>query len=174
MLPGVPQDAQEIPRIGAAIRAARNARGWSTREAAKRLGLSVRFLNELERGKATARLDKVVQALQGLGLQLAIAPVAARDARARVLAQRPLLEAIAAKHGVRRLSLFGSAARGEAMAQSDLDFLVELEDGRSLVDLVGVKQDLEALFGRPVDAFTRASLKPQILASARADLVRVL
>jgi len=73
-----------------------------------------------------------------------------------------------------RIVLFGSAARGEAMAESDLDFLVELEDGRSLVDLVGVKQDLEALFGRPVDAFTRASLKPRVLASARADLVRVL
>jgi predicted nucleotidyltransferase len=161
-------------RIGDPVRAARNARGWSTREAAKRLGLSVRFLNELERGKATARLDKVVQALAGLGLRLAVVPAEMPDTRAQVLAQKPLLEAIAAKHGVRRLSLFGSAARGEAVAQSDLDFLVELEDGRSLVDLVGVKHDLEALFGRPVDAFTRASLKPQVLASARADLVRVL
>ena len=165
---------QSVSRIGAEIRAARKARGWSTRAAAARLGLSVRFLNELERGKSTARLDKVVQALQGLGLQLAIVPIAAPDARAHVLARKPLLEAIAAKHGVRTLSLFGSAARGEAMAESDLDFLVELEDGRSLVDLVGVKQDLEALFGRPVDAFTRASLKPQVLASATADLVRVL
>jgi uncharacterized protein len=160
--------------IGVQVRAARNARGWSTREAAKRLGLSVRFLNELERGKTTARLDKVVQALGGLGLELVVLAAEPAAARAQVLARKPLLEAIAAKHGVRRLSLFGSAARGEAMAQSDLDFLVELEDGRSLVDLVGVKQDLEALFGRPVDAFTPASLKPQILASARADLVRVL
>jgi hypothetical protein len=75
---------------------------------------------------------------------------------------------------VRSLSLFGSAARGETNAGSDLDFLIELEKGRSLVDLVGVKHDLEALFGRPVDVFTPNSLKPRILAAARGDLVRVL
>jgi predicted nucleotidyltransferase len=159
--------------IGVALREARKARGWSLRAAAKRLTVSVRFLDELERGKATARLDKVVQALAGLGLELAVLPKAA-GAREQVLARKPLLKAIAAKHGVRSLALFGSAARGEAGAASDLDFLVELEEGRSLVDLVGVKQDLEALFGRPVDAFTRASLKPGVRAAARADLLRVL
>ena len=161
-------------RIGVEVRAARKARGWSTRVAAGRLGLSVRFLNELERGKATARLDKVMQALAGLGLELAVVPKEAPGSREQVMARKPLLKAIAAKHGVRELSLFGSAARGEAGAESDLDFLVELEEGRSLVDLVGVKQDLEALFGRRVDAFTRASVKPGVLAAARADLFRVL
>jgi hypothetical protein len=163
-----------VGRIGAEVRAAREARGWSTRVAAERLGISPRFLNELERGKATARLDKVAQALDGLGLDLAIVPKPGASLREQVLAQRPLLRAIAAAHGVRRLSLFGSAARGQANTRSDLDFLVELEEGRSLVDLVGVKQDLEALFGRQVDAFTSASLKPQVLAAAKGDLVRVL
>ena len=163
-----------VGRIGAEVRAARKQRGWSTRAAAERLGLSVRFLNELERGKATARLDKVVQALDGLGLEFAVIPKQPAGLREQVLARKPLLEAIAAKHGVRALSLFGSAARGKAGAESNLDFLVELQEGRSLVDLVGVKQDLEALFGRPVDAFTRASLKPRVLAAAKADLVRVL
>ncbi|MEK6243638.1 MAG: nucleotidyltransferase domain-containing protein [Pseudomonadota bacterium] len=163
-----------IGSIGVKVRAARMLRGWSMRTAAQRLGLSVRFLNELERGKATARLDKVVQALQGLGLDIAVVPGRQAGPREQVLARKPLLRAIAAAHGVRVLSLFGSAARGTAKAQSDLDFLVELEEGRSLVDLVGVKQDLEALFGRPVDAFTRASLKPGVLAAAKADLVSVL
>jgi predicted nucleotidyltransferase len=163
-----------VSGIGAAVRAARKARGWSLRGAAERLGVSVRFLDELERGKATARLDKVLQALAGVGLEIAVVPKESGDLKQQVLARKALLIAIAAKHGVRGLSLFGSAARGEAGAQSDLDFLVELEDGRSLVDLVGVKQDLEALFGRPVDAFTRASLKPGVLATAKADLVRVL
>ena len=161
-------------RIGIQVRAARTARGWSTRAAAERLGLSVRFLNELERGKATARLDKVMQALAGLGLELAVVPKEAPGSREQVMARKPLLKAIAAKHGVRELSLFGSAARGEAGAESDLDFLVELEEGRSLVDLVGVKQDLEALFGRRVDAFTRASVKPGVRAAVQADLFRVL
>lgn len=165
---------ESVVRLGAQVRAARKGRGWSTRVAAARLGLSVRFLSELERGKATVRLDKLTQALDGLGLQLTVAPRQAAAPREQVLARKPLLRAIAAAHGVRSLSLFGSAARGKAKADSDLDFLVELEDGRSLVDLVGVKHDLEALFGRPVDAFTRASLKPGVLATAQADLIRVL
>ena len=124
--------------------------------------------------RSTARLDKVVQALGGLGLELAVVARPAAGMREEVLSRKGLLRAIAAAHGVRSLSLFGSAARGQARASSDLDFLVELEDGRSLVDLAGVKQDLEALFGRPVDAFTPTSLKPGVLATARADLVRVI
>ncbi|MCC6212815.1 MAG: nucleotidyltransferase domain-containing protein [Burkholderiales bacterium] len=160
--------------IAATLRETRMARGWSLRAAAAQLGVSVRFLHELERGKASVRLDKLVQVLEGLGLALKLAPRQAVDPRDEVRARKPLLKAIAAKHGVRSLALFGSAARGEAGAASDLDFLVEMEDGRSLVDLVGVKQDLEALFGRPVDAFTRASLKPGVRATAQADLLRVL
>jgi len=165
---------RSIFRIGAQVRAVRTERGWSTRVAAKRLGLSLRFLNELERGKATARLDKVLHALRGLGLDIEVVARRKSGLRAQVKTQRPLLRAIAAAHGVRALSLFGSAARGEARAGSDLDFLVELNHGRSLVDLVGVKHDLEALFARPVDVFTRRSLKPAVLAAARADLVRML
>jgi hypothetical protein len=161
-------------RIGAEVRAARTRRGWSTRVAAERLGLSARFLNELERGKATARLDKVMHALKGLGLDLAVVPKRTVGLREQVTARKPLLRAVAKAHGVRAMWLFGSAARGTARAASDLDFLVELDEGRSLVDLVGVKQDLESLFGRSADVFTRASLKPGILATAEADLVRVL
>ena len=144
------------------------------RVAAQRLGLSVRFLSELERGKATARMDKVQRALAGLGLMLEVAPLRNPATSGVVLAQKRLLRAIARAHGVRSMSLFGSAARGEAGPASDLDFVVELEEGRSLVDLVGVKHDLEALYNRPVDVSTRGSLRPHVLASAKRDLVRVL
>lgn len=161
-------------QIGARVQAARKSRGWSTRVAALRLRLSARFLNELERGKATARLDKVLHALRGLGLDLEIVARRRSGLREQVKIQRPLLRTIAAAHGVLRLSLFGSVARGKARAGSDLDFLVELEGGRSLVDLIAVKYDLELLFSRPVDVFTRRSLKPAVLAAARADLVRLL
>lgn len=58
---------------------------------------------------------------------------------------------IAARHGARSVRVFGSAARGDSGPSSDVDFLVELEDGRSLFDLVGLKQDLEKTLGRPVD-----------------------
>ena len=58
---------------------------------------------------------------------------------------------IASQHGARNVRVFGSTARGEAGPDSDVDFLVEFEDGRSLMDLSGLWQDLEALLGRRVD-----------------------
>ena len=51
----------------------------------------------------------------------------------------------AAAHGARNIRVFGSTARGEAHAGSDLDLLITLEPGRSVLDLVAIKQDLEDL-----------------------------
>lgn len=134
----------------------------------------MRFLQELEAGKSTARLDKVAQVLRGLGLALEVAPAGGVALRVQVLARRALLATLAAAHGVRAMSLFGSAARGEAGPESDLDVLVELDRGRSLLDLLGFENDLEALFGRRAEVFTARTLKPRVLAKARRDLVRVL
>ncbi len=167
------KSGQAIRSIGARLREARRGRGWPLRAAAKRLGVSVRFLNELERGKATARLDKVLQALGGVGLDLGVRPAREPALREQVLGRKRLLRTIASAHGVRRVSLFGSAARGKTGPQSDLDFLVELDRGRSLLDMLSLKHDLELLFGRKVDVFTAGTLKPRVLASSRRDFVRV-
>ena len=59
--------------------------------------------------------------------------------------KRQEILAIAAKHGAYNVRVFGSVARGEADAASDVDILVELEPGRSLFDLGGVLMDLENL-----------------------------
>lgn len=59
--------------------------------------------------------------------------------------------AIAAKHGAYNVRVFGSVARGEANAKSDVDFLVELEPGRNLLDRIALIQELEGLLGRKVD-----------------------
>ncbi len=69
---------------------------------------------------------------------------------------------IAAEHGARQVSIFGSVARGEATKDSDLDLLVRLDPGRSLLDLVAIKQDLEEMLGCEVDVVTEASLRPYI------------
>ncbi len=66
---------------------------------------------------------------------------------------------IASRHGAKNLRVFGSVARGEAGPESDVDFLVELEPGRSLLDLGGLLMDLEALLGRPVDVVTKGGLR---------------
>ena len=69
---------------------------------------------------------------------------------------------LAREHGARNVRVFGSAARGEETKDSDLDVLVEMEDGRSLVDHVALKQDLEELLGQKVDVVTEASLHPRM------------
>jgi predicted nucleotidyltransferase len=76
---------------------------------------------------------------------------------------------IAERHGARNIRVFGSEARGEARPGSDLDLLVDMEADRSLLDLVGLEQDLEDLLGRSVDVLTAASVHPSIRANILAD-----
>ncbi|PSQ93300.1 MAG: nucleotidyltransferase [Bacteroidetes bacterium SW_4_67_19] len=61
---------------------------------------------------------------------------------------------LAEKHGAYNVRVFGSAARGELAPDSDVDFLVDLEAGRSLFDLGGLLMDLQDLLGREVDVAT--------------------
>jgi predicted nucleotidyltransferase len=69
---------------------------------------------------------------------------------------------IAASHGARDVRLFGSLARGEAGPKSDIDILVKLDPGRSLLDIVAIKQDLGDLLGCEVDVVTEAAISPYI------------
>ena len=66
---------------------------------------------------------------------------------------------IAAQRGASNVRVFGSVARGEDDEKSDIDFLVDLEDGRSLLDLGGLLTDLQDLLGRPVFVGTEDGLK---------------
>jgi predicted nucleotidyltransferase len=69
---------------------------------------------------------------------------------------------IAVKYGVRGIRVFGSVARGQADFRSDADFLVEMEEGRSLMDLGGFQYEVEALLGTRVDVVTERGLKARI------------
>lgn len=80
---------------------------------------------------------------------------------------------IASKYGARHIRVFGSVARGEADAQSDVDFLVELEAGRSLLDLGGLQYELQSLLDRPVDVVTERGLKARIRERALREAVPV-
>jgi len=66
---------------------------------------------------------------------------------------------ICARYGARNIRIFGSVARGEDDERSDIDFVVELEPGRSLFDLGGLQYELERLLGRRVDVVTERGLK---------------
>ncbi len=83
-----------------------------------------------------------------------------------VRSKRQEILAISAKHGAFEVRVFGSVARGEAEADSDIDFLVEMEPGRNLLDRIALIQELEALLGRKVDV-----AKPQNLSEVIRDKV---
>jgi predicted nucleotidyltransferase len=68
-----------------------------------------------------------------------------------IQAKREEILRVAAKHGASNVRIFGSVARREAGPASDVDFLVEMEAGRSLLDLSRLVLDLQDLLGRPVD-----------------------
>lgn len=69
---------------------------------------------------------------------------------------------IAAKYGAYNVRIFGSVARREADEQSDIDFLVEMQSGRSLFDLGGLLMELQDLLERDVDIVTEKGLRKRI------------
>ena len=73
--------------------------------------------------------------------------------------KREEILSIATKYGAFNVRIFGSVARGEETADSDVDFLVELEPGRNLLDRIALMQDLEDLLERKVDVATVKGLR---------------
>ncbi|MDO9041208.1 MAG: nucleotidyltransferase family protein [Desulfocapsaceae bacterium] len=72
------------------------------------------------------------------------------------------LQEITSKNGALNVRLFGSMAKGTATPSSDLDLLVDLAPGRDLFDLIGMKQEIEALTGLRVDIVTERSLSKHL------------
>ncbi len=69
---------------------------------------------------------------------------------------------ITAEHGVERVRVFGSRARGDAGSASDLDLLVDVRPGTTLLDLIQIKLDLEELLGMKVEVVTEGELHPRL------------
>jgi len=78
---------------------------------------------------------------------------------------------LAARRGARNVRVFGSVARGENDPQSDIDFLVDLEPGRSLLDLGGLQRDLAALLASKVDVVSSRGLRDRVRQSVLRDAV---
>ncbi|MBX7132368.1 MAG: nucleotidyltransferase family protein [Fimbriimonadaceae bacterium] len=84
---------------------------------------------------------------------------------------RETIKTIALRYGASNLRVFGSFARGEGREDSDLDLLVDMEQNRTLLDTVGLVQDLSEALGRRVDVVTEPALhrllRKRILNEAR-------
>jgi predicted nucleotidyltransferase len=93
--------------------------------------------------------------------------------RERLTELGSVIRATAAARGARDVRLFGSVARGEESERSDVDLLVTLEPGRTLLDLARLEIELERLLGRHVDVVTEAGLREPLRSTALREAVGV-
>ncbi len=93
--------------------------------------------------------------------------------RDRLTELRDAIYQAAAENGARDVRVFGSVARGEEREASDVDFLVTLDPGRTLLDIARLEVRLEALLGRRVDVVTEGSLREPVRSTALREAVRV-
>ena len=84
---------------------------------------------------------------------------------------RPAILRAAKTHGAGNVRVFGSVARGEASADSDVDLLIHLEVGRGFSDLMGFCEEVEATLGRRVDVVTDDGLSPFLRERVLAEAV---
>jgi predicted nucleotidyltransferase len=78
------------------------------------------------------------------------------------------------KNGIKRAAFFGYIVRGEMTGESDIDILIEFEGRKSLLDLAGLKLDLEDALERQVDLLTYRSMHPMIKDRILAEQVQIL
>ncbi len=78
------------------------------------------------------------------------------------------------KHGAKKIKIFGSYARGEQKETSDLDVIVEFEKRKSLLELVGIEQELEDRLGIKIDLLTEASISPYLMERIKKESKVVL
>lgn len=88
-----------------------------------------------------------------------------------IRSKRTQILQIAARHGARKVRVFGSVARSTARQGSDIDFLVDMEEGRSLMDHAALILDLERLLKRPVDVASERGLHRLVRKEVLKDAV---
>jgi predicted nucleotidyltransferase/DNA-binding XRE family transcriptional regulator len=166
---------------GAVLRQARAASGLTQREVATRAGVQQSVVSAYESGgrePSLATLSSLVEAC-GVSLELDIGealpagsgPSAVGPIGRRLWRRRAAVLAVAARHGMTELRVFGSVARGQDTDRSDLDLLVHVPDGTGLLALGRFTQELEDLLHVPVDIVPDDSVKPRVRTSIERDLV---
>ncbi|KJQ56052.1 DNA-binding transcriptional repressor PuuR [Microbacterium sp. SA39] len=151
------------------IKEARRRSGLTQTVLAERSGIRQSVISEYENGRrepSVSALDRLLGAA-GLALSLSEEPETLKQVRMRAAALRALL----AEHGATNVEVFGSVARGDERADSDVDLLVDLDPAVGLFSLLRMQSAAETLLERSVDIVPRAGLKPEIAKHALRDAV---
>lgn len=153
------------------MRAARERAGLTQTELARRAGTSQPNLNRIERGVSEPTLALLRRLIRACGSVLELRVTQCSPSKLdRVLARRrtEILD-VARKRGVQNVRVYGSVARGDDTAASDLDLLISLEPGRDLVDLMAFREDVATILGVEIDVSTVELLRPAIRRRAVAE-----
>ena len=164
---------------GALLRRARTGARLSQTELAARAGVTQSVISAYESGHRQPALATLAALVEAAGYELSV-NIRRRPRRLgrlsgpvgrRVRRRRRELVAAAAAHGVTNLRVFGSVARGQDRADSDVDLLADLPPGMGLLGLGRVQAELESILDSPVDLVPAGDLKPGVRSRAEADLV---
>ena len=153
------------------LRAARQRSRLSQPDLARRAGVAQSVISAYESGRREPSLPTLRRLIEATGHDLTIELVDTPD-RTRGLPDTPLGRRLrqrrkaiiqtAENRHVHNVRVFGSVARGDDVESSDVDLLVELDDGVGLFDLIGLARELAELLGVDVDVVPDDALKPRM------------
>lgn len=151
--------------LGRRIAEARRANGLSQAALARAISLDRTAVSKIEsdqRRVSSLELQSIARALNRPIQSFFSGISQATDPLRVVRKKRSAVLRIARKHGARSIRIFGSAARGDATRESDIDLLVEMEPGRGLFEQAAMLLELQGLLGRDVDVVTVEGLRERI------------
>jgi predicted nucleotidyltransferase/DNA-binding XRE family transcriptional regulator len=166
---------------GDLLREARARAGLTQSELATRAGVTQSVISAYEHDRRQPALSTLVDLVRATGLELEINVRPRRrpinrltgPVGRRVRQHRKQLLDVAATHGLTRVRVFGSVARGEDRDDSDLDLLVEVDRPLGIVALGRARRALEDVVGTTVDLVPQDGLKPDVATRIEPDLVEL-
>ncbi len=165
-------------RVGRLIADARRQAGLTQSELAQAAGTSQPAIAHYESGRKIPSIDTLERLLRACGRSLVLdtaplerRPISHGPQGRKLRRRRSRLLKAARDHGATEVRVFGSVARGEDSADSDIDLLVELAPGRTLLDLAGLREDAREILGTNVDVATLDILKPRTRREALREAI---
>jgi predicted nucleotidyltransferase len=165
---------------GSVLREARRNARLSQTDVARRSGIAQSVISAYESGRREPGVQTLVRRVEATGhrLVLDIVPAPGRTLGLpdtplgrRLRRRRRTIIETASRRGAQNVRVFGSVARGGDTESSDVDLLVDLDDGVGLVALVGLKRELTELLGVDVDVVPADSLKSRLRDEVLAESV---
>lgn len=162
--------------VPALMKEARRRAGMTQAQLAHAAGTSQSTLAAYESGAkspSVRTLDRVIRAAgASLDVRLRSTPATHGALLAELRGHSREIRAAARKRGIRKVRVFGSAARGDETAHSDVDLLVEFDAAtHGVLQLAGFASDMRALIGRDVDVTTPELLRDEVRRTALAEAV---